>query len=124
MALQHSLSGILHNSGVPGGPHTRLPLEELTVKAFIVDVSAKVILTQVFANPSDHPTSRAVYCFAVPAGAAVCAFEASLQDGARVVGICKEKDQALQEHEQAISEGKFTGLMEWVTDDGEVLNSI
>ncbi|KAG7090790.1 hypothetical protein E1B28_009874 [Marasmius oreades] len=112
----HPPSGIVHTSGVQGN-HAYLPLEEIRAEVLIVDVSARVILTQVFSNPSDHPTSRAVYYFPVPANAAVCGFEMSLSDGRVVRATCKEKTQAEEDFETALSQGRQAAMLEWVSDD-------
>lgn len=73
---------------------------------------------QTYANTSEVSTSRAKYVFPVPSRAAVCAFEMEHSDGRVIYGVSKEKLKAAEEHEAAIREGKFTGLLEWVTDDG------
>jgi Vault protein inter-alpha-trypsin domain len=80
-------------------------------------VSARVVLTQIYTNTAETSTSRAKYVFPVPSRAAVCGFEMHA-DGRVIVGVSKEKSMATEEHEAAIREGKFTGLLEWVTDDG------
>jgi len=110
--------GIVHNSGSPDGAHNvYLPLEELRAKVLILDVSARVTLTQIYTNPSDKPTSRAKYYFPVPANAAVCAFEMRTADGRIVTGISRERSLARADYEQAISQGKDAAMLEFVTDD-------
>jgi len=54
-----------------------------------------------------------------PSRAAVCGFQMKHADGRVIVGVSKEKSKAAEEHEAAVREGKFTGLLEWVTDDGQ-----
>lgn len=76
------------------------------------------MLTQIYTNVSETLTSRAKYVFPVPSRAAVCAFEMHA-DGRAIIGVSKEKSKAAAEHETAISEGKATGLLEWVTDDSQ-----
>ena len=44
------------------------------------------------------------------------------EDGRVVKAVAKEKETARQEHEQAIKQGKLTGLVEHVTDDGRRLS--
>ncbi|KAJ8091380.1 hypothetical protein PM082_015098 [Marasmius tenuissimus] len=109
-------SGIVHNSGVPG-THAYLPVQEVRADVLIIDVSARVTLTQVFSNSSSHPTSRAVYYFPVPADAAICAFEMSLGNGRVIRATCKEKTQAREDFEAALLQGKQASMLEWVTDD-------
>ncbi|KAG7450127.1 uncharacterized protein BT62DRAFT_839561, partial [Guyanagaster necrorhizus] len=94
-----------------------LPLEEMSAKVLILDVSSRVIISQTYINPSDHPTSKARYYFPVPSSAAICSFEMQTSRGRVITGISKEKSQAREEHERAVASGNFTGLLEWVTDD-------
>ena len=42
------------------------------------------------------------------------------EDGRVVTAVSKEKEAAKREHEQAIQQGRMTGLVEHVTDDGMV----
>ncbi|KAK0481590.1 von Willebrand factor type A domain-containing protein [Armillaria novae-zelandiae] len=109
-------SGIVHNGGVPGDK-IHLPLEEMSCKVLILDVSSRVTVNQTYVNHSDHPTSKARYYFPVPASAAICSFEMRTSRGRVITGVAKEKLQAREEHERAIASGRFTGLLEWVTDD-------
>ncbi|KII87048.1 hypothetical protein PLICRDRAFT_113205 [Plicaturopsis crispa FD-325 SS-3] len=109
------LRGIVYNT--PNGQIAHLPLEEVRINAFIVDVSARVTLRQAFTNPSTAPTSRAKYVFPVPARAAVCAFEMHFPDRRVISGVVKERAAAAEEHERALNAGQATGLVEWVTDD-------
>ncbi|KAF9040373.1 hypothetical protein BDZ89DRAFT_344400 [Hymenopellis radicata] len=110
------MNGIIHNGGIPNGPRKiRLPLIQTSGRVLIVDVGSRVSLTQRFYNPSDRPTSRAVYYFPVPALAAICSFELRTSGGKVLSGICKEKTQAREEHEQAVAKGEYTGLLELVS---------
>ncbi|KAF9258585.1 hypothetical protein L218DRAFT_727505 [Marasmius fiardii PR-910] len=109
-------SGILHTSGVLGN-RAYLPLEEVRAEVLIIDVSARVTLTQLFSNLSDRPTSRAVYYFPVPADAVVCGFEMNLSDGRVIRATCKEKTQAREEFEAALAQGRQAAVLDWVTDD-------
>ncbi|ESK86235.1 von willebrand domain-containing protein [Moniliophthora roreri MCA 2997] len=109
-------SGIIHNAGSPGN-NLYLPLEEVRVEVFIVDVSARVTVTQVFSNPNDHPTGRAVYFFSVPASASICAFEMQTSDDRVIRAKCVHKDIAREKYEAALSQGMEASLLEWVTDD-------
>ena len=59
------------------------------------------------------------YIVTVPASAAVCAFELRTADDRVVVGLVKEKTQATREFEDAYREGRFAGLVDWVSDDSE-----
>ncbi|KAG2141365.1 uncharacterized protein EDB93DRAFT_1229775 [Suillus bovinus] len=107
--------GIIHHSPDKGLLH--LPLQEVDVRVWMVDISARVVLSQVFENMSDSPTSRAKYVFPLPASAAACAFELEYADGRVIVGVAKEKSEAAQAFQSAVDAGKTAGLVEWVTDD-------
>lgn len=80
-------------------------------------VSARVTLSQLFVNPSEHATSKAVYHFPVPASAAICAFEMRIGDGRIIKGISKDSKVAAEEFETAIQEGREASLLKWITDD-------
>lgn len=71
-----------------------LPLQEADIRVWIVDISARVTLSQVFENESDSPTSRAKYVFPLPASASVCAFELKHADGRILTGIAEETSEA------------------------------
>ena len=75
------------------------------------------MLSQVFENVSESPTSRAKYVFPLPASAATCAFELEHADGRVIVGVAKEKSEAAEAFHSALEAGKSAGLVEWVTDD-------
>ncbi|KAJ3761555.1 von Willebrand factor type A domain-containing protein [Lentinula raphanica] len=110
-------SGIVHDSGTGNGDLVRLPLEAVRASCLIIDISARVTLTQSFYNPSQHATSQAVYHFPVPASAAICAFEMRLGNGRVIKGISKDNKTAEEEFEKAVREGRQTSLLKWVTDD-------
>ena len=82
-------------------------------------MSATVTLTQSFWQYSLESTDRWKYVFPVPASAAVCAFEMRTEDGRDIVAVAKEKETARKEYEQAVEDGRVTGLVEQVTDDGK-----
>ena len=135
----HRPCGIENRIDLPHGGVTiiYLPLEQLDVHAEIVDgrycsilspvscfltsvpVSATVTLTQTFWQCSPKPTSQAKYIFPVPARAAVCGFEMRTEDGRIITAVAKEKETARREHVQAIRQGRLTGLVEHVKDDGQ-----
>ncbi|KAF8665106.1 hypothetical protein AX16_000573 [Volvariella volvacea WC 439] len=146
-----------HGTHSQPGTRVYLPLEEVRVKATVVDgpsrfvlrekrwqtlgltltfcllprlrnvnsgsaVSAKVTIIQRYCNPSTTATPRCKYFFPVPASAAVCAFRMETDNGRVVEGVCKEKDRAEEEFEQAVEEGRTAALMEYVNDDTFVIS--
>ncbi|KAG2040569.1 von Willebrand factor type A domain-containing protein [Suillus americanus] len=115
MASMNRHAGIVHRS--PDQRLLHLPLQEVDVRVWMVDISARVVLSQVFENVSESPTSRAKYVFPLPESAAACAFELEHADGRVIVGVAKEKSEAAQAFQSAVDAGKTAGLVEWVTDD-------
>ncbi|EPT01811.1 hypothetical protein FOMPIDRAFT_1119408 [Fomitopsis schrenkii] len=97
---------------LPSGRETHMPLIFVSAEVHIVDVLARVTLTQHFANVNrtDIPT-EAKYVFPVPAGGAVCAFEMHTADGKVVVGEVKEARQAEAEFKEAVAQKKTAGLL-------------
>lgn len=108
-------AGIVHQ---PPGQSTLayLPLRKVAINAWVVDVSARLVLTQVFQNESDKPTARAKYVFPLPERSAVCAFELEHADG-RIAGIVQESEAAARTFETALAAGQTAALAERVTDD-------
>ncbi|BGP23824.1 von Willebrand domain containing protein [Rhodotorula toruloides] len=96
-------------------PHT-IELERVTAKASLVDVSARIQLTQVYHNDTPSTLSCS-YMFPVPARSAVCGFAMVRQDGTRVVGVVQEKEEARVTYEDAVKEGKLASLTEQATPD-------
>ncbi|KAG1886497.1 hypothetical protein F4604DRAFT_1274356 [Suillus subluteus] len=92
-----------------------LPLQEVDVRVWMVDVSARVMLSQVFENDSESPTSRAKYVFPLPANAASCAFELEHADGRVITGVAKEKSEAAEAFHVAMDAGRSAGLVELFT---------
>ena len=128
---QQAIAGVVY---VSADALSYLPLEEVEVRALVVDgkclslwrvfvgnnqviVSARVDVIQTFYNPSRDSTPRAKYLFPLPAQAAVCAFDMGTSFGRVIVGVAKEKQQAQEDFEQAIQRGKKTALVEWGTGD-------
>ncbi|KAG2102875.1 uncharacterized protein F5147DRAFT_838709 [Suillus discolor] len=92
-----------------------LPLQEVDVRVWMVDVSAKVVLYQIFENESESPTSRAKYVFPLPANAAICAFELEHADGRVITGVTKEKSEAAEAFHGAMDAGMSAGPVEIFT---------
>ncbi|KAJ7071390.1 von Willebrand factor type A domain-containing protein [Mycena amicta] len=108
--------GIVHTNGVDG-MREYLSLHEMRAKVIIVDLAARITLTQIFRNTLQTATSRASFYFPVPARGAVCGFQLKTSDDRTVVAVCKEKAKAREEYEQALAQGQESSLLEWVEDD-------
>ena len=86
------------------------PLLKLEYAAQVVGLFAQVTVKQFFNNQSEQPI-EAVYVFPLPEEASVTG--ATLQIGQKeVVAELKEKKQARQEYEDAVSAGHHGGLLE------------
>lgn len=62
--------------------------------------------------------------FPIPARAAICGFEMRPESGKVVKAVAKEKEEAKQEHEAALRQGKMTGLVEHVSDDSQYIRPV
>lgn len=100
---------------VDGLAHS-LPLVRVAVQATLVDVSAQVVVRQQYKNDGIL-RSDCSYQFPVPARAAVTAFALVKEDGSRVVGVVREKEEARITYEDAVKEGKLSSLMEQASPD-------
>lgn len=97
------------------GTKRELPLAGVDIDAKVADRICDVTVKQKFRNTfSDH--LEAVYIFPLAYSAVVTSFE--LRVGARVVkGQVKERQEARQEYQTAITAGKRSALMEQERDD-------
>ncbi|GAA5851863.1 hypothetical protein JCM9279_001914 [Rhodotorula babjevae] len=100
---------------VDGLTHS-LPLVRVVVEASPVDVSAQVVVRQLYKNDGTLRTDCS-YQFPVPARAAVTAFALVKEDGSRVVGVVQEKEEARITYDEAVKEGKLSSLMEQASPD-------
>ncbi|KDR71710.1 hypothetical protein GALMADRAFT_143511 [Galerina marginata CBS 339.88] len=108
--------------GTDGSP-TYLPLVSVSAKVYILDVSARVILKQLYLNDRDNDrSSSSQYAFPVPAKGAVCAFKMQASGGQVVTGVVKERSKAMSEYEIAISNNQWAGLLYEATPDVFVIS--
>lgn len=90
-----------------------ISLRSVTAHCHILDVLASVQLSQVFTNTTSAETdsdAEAIYRFPVPPGAAVCGFEAVLDDGSKIIGRIQEKADAKKKYDEAVKSGKQAAL--------------
>jgi len=83
--------------------HAPVPLTGVTVDAAVSGFSARVVVTQSYVNREATPI-EAVYVFPLEEGAAVCGFEAIIDD-TLVVGEVKEREKAFEIYDDAIADG-------------------
>jgi Ca-activated chloride channel homolog len=96
--------GLMTRTGDP------VPLEGVSAKATIRDFAVLVSLSQRYRNRETQPI-EAVYKFPLDEGAAVCAFEATI-DGRRIVGRVEEREKAFKAYDEAMSDGHGAYLLE------------
>src|SRR3989338_4801337 len=87
-----------------------LPLEGVHVAVRVVDLVAEVQVVQFYVNPSCIPIDTK-YEFPLDESAAVCGFEAELDDRL-LVGRVREKEEARAEYNAAIARGETAALLE------------
>ncbi|XP_031218415.1 protein mono-ADP-ribosyltransferase PARP4 isoform X2 [Mastomys coucha] len=87
-----------------------VPLDSVHIKGRIIDFVAQVIVFQTYTNQSQVPI-EAKYIFPLDDKAAVCGFEAFI-NGKHIVGEIKEKEEARQKYQEAISHGHGAYLMD------------
>ncbi|CAG8529990.1 13054_t:CDS:2 [Ambispora leptoticha] len=90
---------------------TPVPLQNVQVEANVIDMIAEVKILQTYKN-IEKCTIDATYKFPIHEAAAVCGFEAELEDGQIIKGIVKESAQAVKEYEKAVSQGQEAYLLE------------
>jgi hypothetical protein len=89
-----------------------VPLKKVTIEAKIVDLVARVSISQHFeCDARSKYSCQVLYKFPVDDSAAVYGFEALVDDD-RFVGFLKEKKQALRDYDSALQRGKFAALVE------------
>ena len=76
-----------------------VPLEGIRVEGRIFGPGARVVLTQRYRNVEDRPI-EAVYVFPIDEAAAVCGFEALIDD-VLVTGRVMERDKAFESYDDA-----------------------
>ncbi|MGB6995691.1 MAG: VIT domain-containing protein, partial [Thermoanaerobaculia bacterium] len=87
-----------------------IPLEGVSVEVTICDFCSRVTLMQRYRNREDNPI-EAVYVFPIDEAAAVCGFEALIDD-VHVVGEVKERDEAFEIYDDALAEGHGAYLLD------------
>ncbi|KAM9733623.1 von Willebrand factor A domain-containing protein 5A-like isoform 3-T3 [Menidia menidia] len=87
-----------------------VPLRSIEVELQVKDHVATVISTLIYDNKEDKPL-EAVFVFPLPGDAAVCHFSAKLGK-MHVVAEVKEKQQAREEYDDALSSGQQAFLLE------------
>jgi hypothetical protein len=87
-----------------------IPLQGVRVEAALTDVCTRVTLTQHYRNLESHPV-EAVYVFPLDETAAVCGFEAIIDD-VHVVGTVTERNEAFTTYDDALAAGHGAYLLD------------
>jgi Ca-activated chloride channel family protein len=87
-----------------------IPLEGVAIEAEIRDFCSRVTVTQRYRNREEKPI-EALYVFPLDERAAVCGF-AAIVDGVEIVGEVKEREEAFERYDDAISEGHGAYLLD------------
>ncbi len=87
-----------------------VPLTGVAIEAEISGLCAQVVVTQRYVNRESTPI-EAVYVFPLEEGAAVCGFEAIIDD-TLVVGEVTERDKAFEKYDDAIAAGHGAFLLD------------
>lgn len=91
-------------------PNARIALRGIAVRSRLTPLGHQTTVEQTFLNGEDKPI-EALYTFPLPDRAAVCGLE--ILTGERVLtGTIKEVEKAVEKHEQAMSEGHASFLLE------------
>ncbi|KAF0562115.1 von willebrand domain-containing protein [Gigaspora margarita] len=78
-----------------------VPLTKVVVNACVVDMIAEVNITQIYENLEEN-NIEAIYEFIIGDTAAVCGFEATIDDKT-IIGIVKEAEQSKNEYKEVIN---------------------
>ncbi|XP_020564122.1 von Willebrand factor A domain-containing protein 5A isoform X2 [Oryzias latipes] len=92
------------------GGSGRVPLKSVEVELQVKDHVATVISTLNYQNKEDKPI-EALFVFPLPGDAAVCHFSADIGQ-THIVAELKEKQQAREEYDDALSSGQQAFLLE------------
>lgn len=108
--LESSENQVVSGLIFKGPDKVHAKLMEVHVRAKIIDLVTEVIIFQSYKNNSGMAV-EAKYVFPLSEDAAICGFEAFINDK-HVVGEVKEKEKAHKEYKQAIAQGHGAYLMD------------
>src|SRR5213595_514814 len=91
-------------------PADRIALRGVRLRGRVAGMSLKATLEQTFVNLEDRAI-EAVYTFPLPEAAAVCGFEVVTADRV-LTGRVEAAEQAIEQYEDAVSEGHGAFMME------------
>ncbi|EJD54067.1 VIT-domain-containing protein [Auricularia subglabra TFB-10046 SS5] len=95
----------------PQPEQAEYPLVKAACHYTVVDVNVHARLTQTYVSTAKK-AQEVKYIFPLPSNAAVCAFNAVIDDSRTIHGIVKQKDEAKRDYDKAVAEGKTAGLLD------------
>ena len=93
-----------------GKDRSPVPLESIRINAAVRGFTARIQANMQYSNTNDNPV-EAMFVFPVEDKAAVCGFEATI-DGKTIVAEVREKQEARDMYDDAISSGHSAFLLE------------
>ncbi|XP_037534027.1 von Willebrand factor A domain-containing protein 5A [Nematolebias whitei] len=97
-----------------------VPLQSIDVRVEVRDHVATVVSTLNYENKEDKPL-EAVFVFPLPGDAAVCHFSAEIGQK-HIVAEVKEKQQAREEYDEALSSGQQAFLLEESAESPDIFS--
>src|SRR3954452_15652067 len=94
----------------PATPADRVALRGVRLRSRLSGMSQRTTVEQTFVNLEGRAI-EAVYTFPLPESAAICGFEVITADRV-LTGNVEEADRAIEQYEDAVSEGHGAFLME------------
>ena len=85
-------------------------LVQSSVHYTVADVNVHARVTQTYVSNASQ-AQNVIYVFPLPSDAAVCGFNAVIDDKRTIHGVVKQKDEAKRDYDKAVSEGKTAGLL-------------
>ncbi|XP_038129085.1 von Willebrand factor A domain-containing protein 5A-like [Cyprinodon tularosa] len=97
-----------------------IPLKSIEVQLEVKDHVATVVSTLNYENQEDKPI-EAVFVFPLPGDAAVCHFSAQIGQ-THIVAEVKEKQEAMEEYDDALSSGQQAFLLEESEESSDIFS--
>ena len=95
-----------------------IPLESIKVQVHVTGFTAHVVATLQYNNKEENPI-EAIYIFPLDEQAAVCGFQATI-DGRTIVAEVREKQEARDIYDDAISSGHSAYLLEESDESSDI----
>ena len=96
----------------------KIPLESIKIQANVQGFTAQVVATMKYVNQEDNPI-EAIYIFPLDEQAAVCGFQITI-DGRAIVAEIREKQEARDTYDDAISGGESAFLLEESDESSDI----